>query len=71
MLVFPGVFRGLLDAQASSITADCCSPRPTRWPTSVTEDELNPSYIVPSVFHPDVSKVVAEAVARAARAARP
>jgi len=28
----------------------------------VHPDELNPAYIIPSVFHPDVSKVVAAAV---------
>jgi malate dehydrogenase (oxaloacetate-decarboxylating) len=34
----------------------------------VADDELNPAYIVPSVFHPDVTRVVAQAVERAARA---
>ena len=28
----------------------------------VTDDELNSSYIMPSVFHPDVHKVVVAAV---------
>jgi malate dehydrogenase (oxaloacetate-decarboxylating) len=31
----------------------------------VADDELNPTYIVPSVFHPDVTGVVADAVRRA------
>ena len=34
----------------------------------VTPEELNAAYIVPSVFHPDVTTRVAAAVARAARA---
>jgi len=34
---------------------------------TVGDDELNPAYIVPSVFNPDVSKVVAAAVAEVAR----
>jgi malate dehydrogenase (oxaloacetate-decarboxylating) len=33
----------------------------------VTDDELNASYIVPSVFHPDVSSTVAAAVRKAVR----
>src|SRR5690606_42166130 len=33
----------------------------------VTDDELNATYIVPSVFHPDVTTTVATAVADAAR----
>jgi len=28
----------------------------------VTDEELNPSFIIPSVFHPDVHKAVAAAV---------
>ena len=36
----------------------------------VHPDELNPAYIVPSVFHPDVTKVVAAAVRAAAEKRR-
>ena len=32
----------------------------------IGEDRLNPTYIIPSVFHPDVVKVVAAAVRAAA-----
>jgi len=32
----------------------------------IGEGELNPTYIIPSVFHPDVTKVVAAAVRVAA-----
>jgi malate dehydrogenase (oxaloacetate-decarboxylating) len=64
VLVFPGLFRGLLDAHARNITnamlvaaaeaiADCVSP-----------DEVNASYIIPSVFDPRVAPAVAAAVAR-------
>jgi len=35
----------------------------------VTDAELNASYIVPSVFHPDVSSTVAAAVRKAVRVA--
>ena len=33
----------------------------------VTDDELNPTYIVPSVFNPEVTTVVAAAVTKAAQ----
>jgi malate dehydrogenase (oxaloacetate-decarboxylating) len=62
VLAFPGIFRGLLDAQAHKITdkllvaaaeaiADCVSP-----------SQLNTSFIVPSVFDPNVVTQVAAAV---------
>jgi malate dehydrogenase (oxaloacetate-decarboxylating) len=62
VLAFPGIFRGLLDAQAHKITdkllvaaaeaiADCVSP-----------SQLNTSFIVPSVFDPNVVAKVAAAV---------
>ncbi|NDA45324.1 MAG: NADP-dependent malic enzyme, partial [Actinobacteria bacterium] len=62
VLAFPGIFRGLLDANAHKITdqllvaaaeaiADCVSP-----------EQLNASFIVPSVFDANVTKAVAAAV---------
>jgi malate dehydrogenase (oxaloacetate-decarboxylating) len=62
VLAFPGIFRGLLDANAHKITdkllvaaaeaiADCVSP-----------SQLNTSFIVPSVFDPNVVLKVAAAV---------
>jgi malate dehydrogenase (oxaloacetate-decarboxylating) len=36
----------------------------------VSDEELNATYIVPSVFHPDVTKVVAAAVEQAAAGRR-
>ncbi|WP_461022618.1 malic enzyme-like NAD(P)-binding protein [Thalassiella azotivora] len=68
VLAFPGVFRGLLDAQSRSITTNMLLAAAQALAGTVTEDELNPAYIVPSVFHPDVAKVVAAAVEKAARA---
>ena len=32
----------------------------------VTDEELGPNYIIPSVFHPDVASAVASAVREAA-----
>ena len=71
VLVFPGVFRGLLDAATNTVTDDVLLAAATALSEVVSEDELNPAYIIPSVFHPDVAKVVAAAVEAAARSAAP
>ncbi|KQU69645.1 malate dehydrogenase [Phycicoccus sp. Root563] len=62
VLVFPGVFRGLLDAASTSIDLDVMLAAAKALSEVVHPDELNAAYIIPSVFHPDVSKVVAAAV---------
>ena len=62
VLVFPGVFRGLLDASSATIDEDVMLAAAKALAEVVHPDELNPAYIIPSVFHPDVSKVVAAAV---------
>ena len=62
VLAFPGVFRGLLDARASEITVDMLLRAAEAIALVVNDDELNPSFIIPSVFHPDVPKAVAAAV---------
>ncbi|KNX37677.1 NAD-dependent malic enzyme [Luteipulveratus halotolerans] len=68
VLVFPGVFRGLIDAAAADISENVMQAAADALADTVSADELNPAYIVPSVFHPDVAKVVARAVTEAARA---
>jgi malate dehydrogenase (oxaloacetate-decarboxylating) len=62
VLAFPGVFRGLLDAHSAEITQSTLLAAAKALADVVTDDELNPSYIVPSVFHPDVHRRVATAV---------
>ncbi|PSK97255.1 malate dehydrogenase (oxaloacetate-decarboxylating) [Haloactinopolyspora alba] len=62
VLAFPGVFRGLLDAQSHSITTDMLTAAARALAETVTDDELNPSYVVPSVFHSGVADAVAAAV---------
>lgn len=69
VLVFPGVFRGLLDAQSNQITQDMLLAAARALAAVVTDDELNASYITPSVFHPEVHTEVAEAVREAAKQA--
>lgn len=69
VLAFPGVFRGLLDARSSRITDELLLAAARALASTVHPDQLNATYIVPSVFNPDVTTVVAEAVVRAARTA--
>ncbi|MCY1306393.1 NAD-dependent malic enzyme [compost metagenome] len=69
VLAFPGFFRGLLDAGASDITPDMLVAAAEAIANRVADDELNASYIIPSVFDPHVAADVATAVANAANAA--
>ncbi|MEP7036104.1 MAG: NAD-dependent malic enzyme [Actinomycetota bacterium] len=62
VLVFPGFFRGLLDAGVSDISDDMLIAAATAIADRVKADELNPTYIVPSVFDPSVAPAVAAAV---------
>ena len=62
VLAFPGVFRGLLDAHSTRVTDEMLLAAATALAHVVTREELNATYIVPSVFHPDVTPAVARAV---------
>ncbi|WP_153393497.1 NAD-dependent malic enzyme [Ornithinicoccus halotolerans] len=66
VLVFPGVFRGLLDARAHHVSDDMLLAAAVALSDVVTDDERNPTYIIPSVFNPRATKAVAEAVQQAA-----
>ncbi len=68
VLAFPGFFRGMLDAGTSEITLEIMLAAATAIADTVRPDELNASYIVPSVFDPDVAPDVASAVRKAAEA---
>ena len=65
VLAFPGIFRGLLDAQARDITDAMLLAASAAIADVVAEP--NASFIVPSVFDPAVAKAVADAVRGAAR----
>ena len=69
VLVFPGFFRGLLDSGVSDFSDDMLIAAATAIADTVKADELNPTYIVPSVFDPSVAPAVAAAV-RAVAAAK-
>jgi malate dehydrogenase (oxaloacetate-decarboxylating) len=71
VLAFPGVFRGLLDAQAREFTAPMALAAAQAIADAVGEDKLNPSVIVPSVFDARVSPAVAAAVRRVAKGDAP
>ena len=62
VLAFPGVFRGLLDARARDITVDMLLRAADAIAHVVTDQELNASYIIPSVFDAKVPKAVAKAI---------
>jgi malate dehydrogenase (oxaloacetate-decarboxylating) len=66
VLAFPGVFRGLLDAQSRMVTDDMLIAAARALAGVVSPAELGPHYIIPSVFHPDVASSVAVAVRDAA-----
>ncbi|GAA0315493.1 NAD-dependent malic enzyme [Actinoallomurus spadix] len=70
VLAFPGVFRGLLDAQSRTVTQDMLLAAARALAGVVTDEELGPNYIVPSVFHADVAHAVAAAVQKAAEGAK-
>jgi len=68
VLAFPGVFRGLLDAQSTTITDTLLLAAARALADVVPAEDLAPDYIIPSVFHPDVASGVAAAVREAALA---
>jgi malate dehydrogenase (oxaloacetate-decarboxylating) len=68
VLAFPGVFRGLLDAAANQIDDSLLVAAAEAIAGTVSADELNANYIIPSVFHAEVHTAVATAVRHAAEA---
>jgi malate dehydrogenase (oxaloacetate-decarboxylating) len=71
VLAFPGVFRGLLDAGARHVDLEMEAAAARALADVLSPDELNASYIIPSVFDPAVHTAVAEAVRREVAAALP
>jgi len=67
VLVFPGFFRGLLDAHVSGITDAMMVAAAHAIADTVQPGELNPSFIIPSVFEASIAPAVADAVRRAAQ----
>ncbi|MDP9435993.1 MAG: NAD-dependent malic enzyme [Actinomycetota bacterium] len=67
VLAFPGVFRGLLDAGARHVDLVTELAAARALADVVRPEELNASFIVPSVFDPAVASAVAGAVRAAAQ----
>ncbi|WP_040654292.1 NAD-dependent malic enzyme [Ruania albidiflava] len=70
VLAFPGLFRGLLDARARSINDDVLRATAVAIARTVSDQERNASFIIPSVFDPTVAKEVAAAVVEVVHAER-
>ncbi|MGH3949743.1 MAG: NAD-dependent malic enzyme [Pseudonocardiaceae bacterium] len=70
VLAFPGFFRGLLDAGAHEITDPMMISAAKAIADVVTAEQLNSSFIVPSVFDSGVAPAVAAAVKEVAEAPR-
>jgi malate dehydrogenase (oxaloacetate-decarboxylating) len=66
VLAFPGIFRGALDVNAVDITEGMKLAAAVAIAESVSDEELSPTFVVPSVFDRSVVARVAPAVAAAA-----
>ncbi|MBI1964146.1 MAG: NAD-dependent malic enzyme, partial [Candidatus Rokubacteria bacterium] len=66
VLVFPGFFRGLLDARARTVNDEMKLAAARALAACVSRSELGAEYIIPSVFNKAVAPAVAAGVARAA-----
>ena len=66
VLVFPGIFKGALQARAGQITEDMEIAAAEAIAGLVPEDKLAPDFIIPSALDKTVADVVAKAVAERA-----
>ena len=66
VLCFPGIFRGALACRASRINEQMKLAAAHAIAGIISEDELHPEYIVPSVFDKRVAEAVAQGVKNAA-----
>lgn len=67
VLVFPGLFRGVLDVRASCITEGMKIAAAQAIAAQIPTTELNAEHILPLAFDARVQRAVADAVAQAAR----
>ena len=66
VLVFPGIFRGALDARATDITEDMKIAAVKAIADIIKPEEVREDYIIPGAFDERVAKYVAEEVAKTA-----
>ena len=62
VLAFPGIFRGLLDGNRHKISDGMLVAAAEAIASCVSPEQLNTNFIIPSVFDPQVTPKVAEAV---------
>ena len=67
VVVFPGIFRGALDARVSAITDEMKIAAAEALAALISEEELCEDYVVPGAFDRRVAPAVAEAVKKLAR----
>ena len=66
VLCFPGIFRGALDVRASDINDAMKIAAAKAIADLVSDNDLNPDYILPKAFDPRVKDAVADAVRKTA-----
>ena len=66
VLVFPGLFRGAIDARATTVNMEMMKAASVGIANCVKPEELRRDYILPFAFDKNAHKVVAEAVKEAA-----
>ena len=67
VVVFPGIFRGALDARVSAITDEMKIAAAEALAALISEEELCEDYVVPGAFDRRVAPAVAEAVKKLAK----
>jgi malate dehydrogenase (oxaloacetate-decarboxylating) len=67
-LAFPGIFRGALEARIPQISEEMCIAASRALAGLIKPKELDPDYIIPTVFDSRVAKAVADAVKQIATA---
>ena len=63
VLAFPGIFRGALDVRAKEINEDMKMAAAKAIASLVSDEELNPDYILPMAFDKRIGETVAKAIA--------
>lgn len=67
VLAFPGIFRGTFDVRADDINDEMKIAAARALASLISDEDLNPDYIIPAAFDERVGPAVARAVADAAR----
>lgn len=67
VLVFPGLFKGALEAKSKKITEEMKLAAANGLASLIKDEELNENYIIPDAFDPRVADAVAAAVKKVAK----